>query len=70
MASDKFMAIPLTSKEREGSWYVPFLQGGKKEVAVVGEARIMNTKRLYRMIGEIDDADYERVREGFIRLYT
>ena len=70
LASDKFMAVPLTSKEREGSWYIPFLQGGKSEVAVIGEARIMNIKRLYRMIGEIDDADYERIRQGFQKLYT
>ena len=69
IASDKFMAIPLTSKEHTGSWYVPFMQGGKKQIAVVGEARMMNVKRLYRMIGEIDDSDYKRIQEGFLKLF-
>lgn len=70
LATDKFMAIPITSQKREGSWYIPFVQAGKYEVAIVGEAKIMNTKRLYRMIGEIDDSDYIRVREGFLKLYS
>ena len=70
LASDKFMAIPITSQKREGSWYVTFMQNGKHEVAIIGEARTMNTRRLYRMIGEIDDTDYKRIREGFTKLYT
>lgn len=69
LCGNKFMAIPLTSKLHEGSWYVPFVQGGKRQFAVVGDARVMNVKRLYRMIGKIDDADYERVRCGFLNLY-
>ena len=69
LCSNKFMAIPLTSQEHEGSWYVPFRHNGKLEIAVVGDARIMSVKRLYRMIGKIDDADYERIKDGFIKLY-
>ena len=69
LCGNKFMAIPLTSQEHEGSWYVPFMQNGKKQIAVVGDARIMNIKRLYRLIGCIDDTDYERIREGFIALF-
>ena len=69
LSQNKFMAIPLTSKEHEGSWYVSFMHAGKKQTAVVGEARVLSTKRLYRMIGEIDDADYEAIKRGFISLY-
>ena len=70
LSSNKFMAIPLTSQPHEGSWYVPFMQSGKRQVAVIGDARIMSVKRLYRIMGEIDDADYEKVRAGFLRLYS
>lgn len=69
LCGNKFMAIPLTSQEHKGSWYVPFMQNGKKQIAVVGDARIMNVKRLYRLIGCIDDTDYERIREGFVALF-
>ena len=69
LCRNKFMAIPLTSKHHEGSWYVPFTHQGKQEIAIIGDARVMNTKRLYRMIGRIDDSDYERIKEGFLKLY-
>ena len=65
----RFMGIPLTSQEHEGSWYVPFMHDDKRQVAVVGQARVMSTKRLFKMIGEIDDTDMRRIEEGFKNLY-
>lgn len=69
LCGNQFVAIPLTSQPHEGSWYIHFMQNGKKQTAVVGDAKTMSTKRLYRMIGKIDDADYERVKAGFLKLY-
>lgn len=65
----RFMGVPLTSQEHEGSWYVPFMHDDKKQVAVIGQARVMSTKRLFKMIGEIDDTDMKRIEEGFKDLY-
>lgn len=70
LSAYKFMAIPLTSKQHVGTWYVSFVHAGKPEVAVVGDARIMSVKRLYRLIGEIDQADYARIKKGFLELYS
>ena len=69
LSGEKFMAIPLTSQPHEGSWYVPFMYAGRKQIAVVGDAKTISVKRLYRMIGKIDDTDYEYIRQGFMRLY-
>lgn len=66
----RFMGIPLTSKPHEGSWYVPFVHNGKKQVAVIGQARVMNIKRLLQKIGEADDADIRKIRKAFIDLYS
>lgn len=41
----------------------------KKQIAVVGDAKTMSVKRLYRMIGKIDDADYASIKAGFLNLY-
>ena len=69
LSSNKFMAIPLTSQPHEGSWYISFVHASKTQIAVIGDATTMSTKRLYRMIGKIDDTDYEKIRSGFIKLY-
>lgn len=64
-----FMGVPLTSKKHVGSWYVHFKHAGKDEYAVLAQARVMSIKRLYRRIGRIDDADFARIRKGFVNLY-
>ena len=37
IGSKSFWAIPLTSKQHSGSWYVPFEFNGRKEVAVLAQ---------------------------------
>ena len=65
-----FMAVPLTSKAHEGSWFAPFTQNGVAQVAVVGQAKIMSVRRLYSRMGKIDESDMATVRRVFIKLYS
>ena len=64
-----FMAVPLTSKMKEGSWYVSFEFQGMDQTAVVGQARVMSVSRLYGKMGELPKVDLDKVREGFYNLY-
>lgn len=65
-----FMGIPLTSQQHKGSWYVPFIFQGNVETAVLAQAKVFSTARLYGRIGQIPDTDLEKVREEFIKLYA
>ena len=65
-----FMGVPLTSKVHEGSWYVPFVQNGVAQVAIVGQAKIMSVKRLYSRMGKVDENDMRRIKKAFLRLYS
>ena len=65
-----FMGIPLTSQRHKGSWYVPFIFQGNVETAVLAQAKVFSTARLYGRIGQIPDTDLEKVREGVIKLYA
>lgn len=64
-----FLAIPLTSQEKSGSWYVEFRFGGKKEWAALSQVRVVSVSRLYNRIGYVDDQDMEKVKTGFRALY-
>ena len=66
----KFMAIPLTSQDHVGSWYVEFAQNGKRQIAVLSVAKNMSIKRLYSRVGKIDDEDMRKIRDAFVRLYS
>lgn len=64
-----FMGIPLTSQPHEGSWYVSFMFQGKKSVATLVQARVMSTSRLHSRMGEADESDMKKIKDGFYKLY-
>lgn len=64
-----FMGVPLTSQEKQGSWYVEFEFLGKKEWAALCQARVMSVSRLHGKMGQVPTSDLNSVREGFIKLY-
>lgn len=65
-----FMALPTTTREREGSWYVGFSHQGIKEIAVLSQARVLSYKRLHSKMGTLDDEDFKKVKEAFLRLFS
>lgn len=63
-----FLAIPLTSKEHNGSWYVPFEFDNRSEVAVISQIEYMSVYRLYRKMGQLSNADFQKIYDGFLDL--
>ena len=64
-----FMAVPLTSKEKTGSWYVEFEFQNKREFAALCQARFISVSRLYNKMGTLPDSDLKKIKEGFLKLY-
>lgn len=64
-----FLGIPLTTKPKAGSWYIPFSFHGINQVAVLSQARTISTHKLYKRMGSISDHDFRRVSIGFARLF-
>ena len=65
-----FMAMPLTSKEKSGSWYVHFVFRDRNQYAAICQAKSMSVFRLYRKMGMVPKSDLEMVRDGFLKLYS
>lgn len=64
-----YFVIPTTTQIREGSWYVPFRQQGKDMLACLHQARAIDFRRLSSRLGKVDGDDFERVKDGFRKLY-
>ena len=64
-----FLAIPLTSQQKNGTWYIPFKFQDKIETAVLVQSRVLGVGRLYSRMGEIDESDYEKITQGFAKLF-
>ena len=65
-----FFGVPVTTKKRTGSWYVPFMHKGINETAMLMQARLFSYKRLDRKMGELDNIDFRNVKEAFLSLFS
>ncbi len=69
LSREGFLGIPLSTQLHDGSWYVSFRFQEKQQVAVLSQVRVFSVFRLYGKIGQLDDTDMERIRQGFYELY-
>ena len=69
LAHGFYFVIPTTTKSKVGSWFVPFRQADRDMVASLHQARAIDHRRLSTKLGQLDDSDFDKVREGFWKLY-
>jgi len=69
LSREAAVIIPLTSKAKTGSWYVPLNLHGRNQVAIISQVRLISTKRLYQKIGTIEEHDFTRIKQAFLKLY-
>ena len=64
-----FLGIPLTSQKHYGSWFVDFIFRNKHEFANLAQIRVLSTGRMYEKMGEVSKKDFQKIKNGFRRLY-
>ena len=65
-----FLALPLTTKQKAGTWHATFMHKGKVQTAQLTQSRTLSYKRLKELMGKIDEVDYDMVKKAFIRLHS
>ena len=69
LSSLGFLAVPLTSQNKRGSWYVSFNFQNKTQTAVLSQIRVLSVARLYTRIGKVDENDLRKISAGLQKLY-
>lgn len=64
-----FLGMPLSTKNKAGSWYVEISFQDKKSIVNLSQIRAFSSSRLYEKMGALDDNDRAKIKNGFIRLY-
>jgi mRNA interferase MazF len=64
-----FMAAPLTTQDKKGTWYFTFIHNHKQQTAVVSQTRVINYKRPKELVGKVDSTDYENIKKAFMDLH-
>jgi mRNA-degrading endonuclease toxin of MazEF toxin-antitoxin module len=68
LSSDLCIALPLTSKEKIGTWFTDITFDGQKICVLLYQIRAFNKKRFQRKMGELDQKDFLRVKEKLEKL--
>lgn len=64
-----YLIVPTTTKKREGSWYVKISLNQKVTYACLHQIRTIDYRRLSTRLGKIEDNDFKKIKESFIKLY-
>ncbi len=59
-----FLAVPLTSRSKEGRYYFSFDLNGSKSVAIVSQIRALDAKRLIRRIGKLSVLQFVKLESA------
>ena len=64
--NDNFLGVPLTSKtqNKRGKFYHKFVDSkGKEQVALLGQVRIFDIKRIGAYLSKIDNQNFVKIKE-------
>ena len=64
-----FFGLPLTSKITYGTWYAVITFKYTKQSVILNQGRTFNVKRLRGRMGQLNEADFTKVKVGFHRLF-
>jgi mRNA-degrading endonuclease toxin of MazEF toxin-antitoxin module len=64
-----YLVIPATTKQRVGTWYVPYKQNGIKATACLQHVRSIDYRRLHSKLGKLNNLQLKLIKEAFKKLY-
>lgn len=68
LSNKKFLAVPLTTKPKTGTWFVSFIFQNNHSVACLAEVRSVDHRRLIEKIGQLSPKDMKKVKDGLRNL--
>ena len=66
LTHSSFIGIPLTSKLKEGSWYVTITIHGKENRVILSQIRIFDTRRVTTRLAQLDEKDFNEVKRRLV----
>ncbi len=61
-----FLAVPLTTNDKKGTWYVQITHNNNKSTVVVSQIRHFDYRRLDKKMVTLDEADFDKVLHALI----
>jgi mRNA interferase MazF len=65
-----FLGLPLTTKDKTGTWYVPVELNGKRQIVIIAQGRVFDYRRLKEKMGQIAEIYLTIVRLAHAGLHS
>ncbi len=65
-----FLGLPLSTKQKVGTWYAPIVFSGMEQVVVLSQGRVFDYRRLKDRIVELETLQFSSVRKAFAILHS
>lgn len=65
-----FLGLPLTTQSKAGTWYVAVHFGGQGQNIVLAQGRVFDYRRLKEKMGELEERESQKVKEGYLSLHS
>lgn len=69
ISSETFLALPVSSKHKIGSWYATIEFRGRNHCVALNQARVVDARRLLERIYTPTDVEFTHVRKRFLDFY-
>jgi mRNA-degrading endonuclease toxin of MazEF toxin-antitoxin module len=70
LTSNSCIAIPLTSQEKEGSWYFTFTIDNTTQSAMMHQSRILSTKRFESRMSTMPEKEFKELKNAVGKFYN
>jgi len=70
LTSNSFLGLPLTSQDKNGSWYIKIVIEGKTSRIMLNQARVLDKRRLTSRIATVNGSDFSKIKARFLEFYS
>ena len=70
LSGNSFIGLPLSSKEKLGSWFIDISINNQKRYVLLYQIRMFSANRFESRMATLDDVDFKKVKEKLEQLLT
>lgn len=63
LSGNSFIGLPLTSKDKIGSWFIDVLINNQKRCILLYQIRMFSTNRFESRLTTLEDNDFKKIKE-------
>lgn len=68
LSSAMLFGVPLSTKDKKGTWFVPITFQERELIAVIGQPKTFHINRLAKKMGQLDESDFYNVTKNLQEL--